>query len=469
MKCEPLSYHPDSSRLFQSIAQQNWAMFLDSAQTENSRWSRYDILAATPRITLTTRGTRTEIQHWQAGKTTAPTQYSQVDPFLLLQRILRAHQSHKPPENFPRLPFYGGAMGYFGYDLGRTLENLPVTETQAETQADTLPDMAIGIYDWAVVIDHQLKQSWLVGKTDSEAHWQALYDCFNQTAPIPAQASPLHLQTPLHSTLEQQAYFQAFQKIQDWIYAGDCYQVNFARCFSAKAATDSDDPWAAYVLLRQKNPAPFSAYINLPDGQILSASPERFLQLRQGRVETCPIKGTRPRHIDAVQDQLIQTQLKNSEKDRAENLMIVDLLRNDLGKVCIPGSIKVPDLFALENFATVHHLVSTITGQLQHDEDAVTLLRACFPGGSITGAPKHRAMQIIDTLEPAKRGIYCGTIGYLGYDGQMDSNIAIRTLSFQQGQIQCWAGGGIVADSEAQAEYQETLDKLAGLLLIFDM
>ena len=224
------------------------------------------------------------------------------------------------------------------------------------------------------------------------------------------------------------------------------------------------DPWVGYRSMRQTNPSPYAAYINLPDGQILSSSPERFLHVRGGKVETRPIKGTRPRSPDPVQDQRLIEALRNSEKDRAENLMIVDLLRNDLGKSCIPGSVMTTEMFSVETFPTVHHLVSTIRGRLADGNDAISLLRGCFPGGSITGAPKLRAMEIIEELEPNRRGVYCGSIGYLGFDGSMDSNIVIRTLVHSNGRIHFSSGGGIVADSDLEQEYQETFDKAAAIM-----
>jgi para-aminobenzoate synthetase component I len=243
--------------------------------------------------------------------------------------------------------------------------------------------------------------------------------------------------------------------------AGDCYQINLAQRFSAAAAGDS---LSAYLMLRSLSPAPYSAFLNLPQGQILCASPERFLRVQNGHVETRPIKGTRPRSSDILQDCKLIEELRSHPKDRAENLMIVDLLRNDLGKSCEPGSVRVPKLFEVESFANVHHLVSTVEGKLAKGRDALHVLRDCFPGGSVTGAPKLRAMQIIGQLEPSRRGIYCGAIGYAGFDGNMDSNIVIRTLVYADNEICCWAGGGIVADSEVAAEYQETLDKASAML-----
>ena len=223
-------------------------------------------------------------------------------------------------------------------------------------------------------------------------------------------------------------------------------------------------PWRGYRAIRAQNPSPFGAYLEYDDFGVLSFSPERFLRLTGNRVVTSPVKGTRPRGASAEEDERLMKELANSAKDRAENLMIVDLLRNDLGRVCRPGSIAVSRLFDVERFASVHHLVSSGTGELRRDDDALSLLRACFPGGSITGAPKIRAMEIIEELEPQRRGVYCGAIGYIGFNGDMDTNIAIRTLVTKGSRAWFWAGGGIVADSEVDAEYKECLDK-AGFLL----
>jgi para-aminobenzoate synthetase component 1 len=263
------------------------------------------------------------------------------------------------------------------------------------------------------------------------------------------------------SNFTRATYQSAFDVVQNYLQEGDCYQVNLAQRYAARA---SGDALQAYLELRRLSPAPYSAFLNMPQARILCASPECFLQVRAGKVETKPIKGTRPRMLDAQQDAQQAQALQHSSKDRAENLMIVDLLRNDLGKSCVAGSVRVPKLFEVESYAQVHHLVSTVTGQLAEGQDALTLLRNCFPGGSVTGAPKQRAMQIIEQLEPHRRGVYCGAIGYVGFDGNMDTNIAIRTLVYSGDEIRFWAGGGIVADSDAAAEYQETLDKAAGML-----
>ena len=446
-----LPYHEDSARLFEAIADLPWAAFLDSGKRYAAH-ARYDILVAEPYATLVTRGKLTEIRHHGASE------LSPEDPFILLKRYLEPAQ-----ENHCDLPFSGGALGYFGYDLARRLERLPVIAEDVEK----LPEMAIGIYDWAVVVDHHSRRSYLASRgrdAETQRKWDELVNCFSKPAEERFRA-PFRITSKIASNLTPEHYAQAFQRIHDYIRAGDCYQVNLAQRFSATAA---GDPWLAYQALRILNPAPFSAYLNTPYAQILSASPERFLKLKDRQVETKPIKGTRPRAGHPRLDAALAEALRESEKDRAENLMIVDLLRNDLGKSCETGSVKVPKLFEVEGFATVHHLVSTVTGTLAKDKGALDLLRGCFPGGSITGAPKLRAMQIIEELEPNRRGVYCGAIGYIGFDGGMDTNIVIRTLVYSAGTIRFWAGGGIVADSRMEDEYQETFDKAAAMLRLLE-
>jgi len=441
-----LPYQEDSARLFEAIADLPWAVFLDSGRHYPAQ-SRYDILSAQPYVRLVTRGALTEIYG-------DAVELSREDPFALLKRALAVD-----PACGGELPFCGGAIGYFGYDLARRLERLPAVAEDAER----IPELAVGIYDWAVVVDHVERRSWLVGQgrdPDTDLKWSRLVGMFSDPPRERARA-PFRILSPVASNLTHDAYARAFRKIRGYIHDGDCYQVNLAQRFSAAA---SGDPWLAYQRLRIINPAPFSAYLNTPYAQILSASPERFLKVEDGRVETKPIKGTRPRAGHARLDAELVEELRASGKDRAENLMIVDLLRNDLSKNCALGSVKVPKLFEVESYATVHHLVSTVTGELRAGRDAIDLLRGCFPGGSITGAPKLRAMQIIEELEPHRRGIYCGAIGYIGFDGGMDANIAIRTLVYSQGSIRFWAGGGIVADSKLEEEYQETFDKAAAML-----
>jgi para-aminobenzoate synthetase component 1 len=445
-----LPYHVDNATYFESIRSKPWPIFLDSGNKQHVD-ARYDILTADPFITLMTLGDNTLITY-ESGET----QLSSDDPFYLLRSILQNYQT--PPSS--DLPFSGGALGYFSYDLGRRLETIP----QIAQDAEHIPSMAIGIYDWAIVSDHKQQKCWLVSHGFSDntpTIWDNLVETIKQ-AQVSRQPSNFHVTSPLRHNFSLKHYQQAFNKIKHYIHEGDCYQVNLAKRFEVDA---QGDPWAAYQLLRKQNAAPFSAYFSTPHVTMLSSSPERLLKVNNKHVETKPIKGTRPRDLDdPVRDKALAGELQASLKDRAENLMIVDLLRNDLGKVCIPGSISVPKPFDLESFSTVHHLVSTITGTLAEEHDAVSLLRACFPGGSITGAPKLRAMEIIEELEPHQRGIYCGSIAYVGFDGKMDSNITIRTLVYSQNRLRFWAGGGIVADSQVDAEYQEINDKAAAML-----
>ncbi len=445
-RVSPLPYLEDSAALFEAIADEPWAVFLDSGRPRSSA-GRLDILAARPFATLVTRGGMTEIRGPEGAR------LSPADPFELLRERLGADDVPAP------LPFCGGAIGYFAYDLARRLERLPARALDAEG----MPEMAVGLYDWAVLVDHAERRSWLASAgrdARGEALWDALLELFSHPPP-PASRQAFRVTGPVRANLDADAYRQAFARIRRYIDAGDCYQVNLALRFAAPAAGDA---WLGYQDLRRLNPAPFAAYLHHPGARILSSSPERFLRLHNGRVETRPIKGTRPRAAAPEADAALARALRESAKDRAENLMIVDLLRNDLGKVCATGSVTVPELFGLESFASVHHLVSTVSGRLAPGRDALDLLRAAFPGGSITGAPKLRAIEIIEELEPHRRGVYCGAIGWLGFNGDMDSNIAIRTLVSSGGQLRFWAGGGIVADSEAAAEYQECLLKAAPML-----
>ena len=446
-----LPYHADSTVLFDRIRHEPWAVFLDSSQGSGPD-ARYDILACDPFLTLTTEGRLTEI------RTRTGVTHSALDPFLLLKASMAPYARN----DASALPFNGGAIGYFSYDLARRLEDLP----EQATDAEHLPQMAIGLYDWAVVVDHELHQCWLIAQGHdprTEARWNSLCELFTGTdAPV---AGTFRVTSAVVSNLSEAAYAHAFAQVKQYIQAGDCYQVNLAQRF---CATAEGDAWVAYRQLRSNSPAPFAAYLNTPAAQILSASPERFLQVSGRAVITRPIKGTRPRGASPEQDQAYAEELQHSLKDRAENLMIVDLLRNDIGKDCAAGTVQVKGLFELESFAHVHHLVSTVTGTLAPGRDAIDLLRDCFPGGSVTGAPKLRAMEIIEELEPHRRGVYCGAIAYLAFNGNMDSNIAIRTAIYADGNIRFWAGGGIVADSVMEKEYRETWDKAANMLHLME-
>ena len=450
---EQLPYQPDSCHYFELVRHLPWAVFLDST-TNTSQDNRYDIIAADPFLTLCTKGEKTVIEQRSGHKKT-----SELDPFHLLQLQLKSF----PIQRTTSLPFCGGAIGHFGYDLGRRIEKLPNIAIDNEEAAD----MLVGIYDWAIITDHQKKQSYIASyglHSQTQPQWSSLLGLLNRQEK--KDNAILSVSGPIRSELSLKQYQTAFNKIKRYIREGDCYQVNLAKRFEVDA---KGDPWYAYKLLREQNAAPFSAFFSAPELTLLSSSPERLLKVHNRQVETKPIKGTRRRDLtDPIRDKALATELEQSIKDRAENLMIVDLLRNDLGKVCKLGSISVPKPFALESFATVHHLVSTITGSLAEKQDAIGLLRACFPGGSITGAPKLRAMEIIEELEPDRRGPYCGSIAYIGFDGNMDSNILIRTLAYNNNKLRFWAGGGIVTDSKVNDEYQEIHDKAAALLALIE-
>ncbi len=442
----PLAYQPDASAYFAAIRDLPWPAWLDSGGG-----GRFDIVVAQPVVTLVTRGDRTEISD------PAGVRISTEDPFVAVRRELG-----EVTEPMPEVPFAGGALGYWSYDLARRIHRIPGIARDAEH----LPEMAVGIYDWAVVIDHQELSARLVSRQRYAGTATRLFQLLERFSSLPSAAQtagPFSVTGPISSDFTPAAYQVAFNEVQEYLRKGDCYQVNLARRYAASA---SGDAYGAYLELRRMSRAPYSAFLDWPQAQILCASPERFLSVCRGKVETKPIKGTRPRSIDPVEDARLAEELAHHPKDRAENLMIVDLLRNDLGKKCKPGSVRTPSLFKVESFANVHHLVSTVEGELRDGYHALDVLRACFPGGSITGAPKQRAMEIIEQLEPYRRGVYCGAIGYVGHDGSMDTNIAIRTLVYSEGTIRCWAGGGIVADSLCEAEYQETLDKAAVMLEI---
>ncbi|QLK46680.1 aminodeoxychorismate synthase component I [Vibrio owensii] len=429
--------------LFSRIEQQPWAMLLRSA-SETHIDSRFDVLVANPIATLETIAGDTQI------KTDTQEYVSQDDPFSLLDELQQQLLPNLELSAEWDLPFVGGALGYFSYDLGRRVESMP----ELATKDLQTPDMAVGLYEWALLIDHKLEKACLVGQNIE----QALQWLNSQS---PADVEDFKLIGDWQSNMTQASYASRFDRVQEYLLSGDCYQINLAQRFNASY---QGSEWQAYTKLEAANQAPFSAFIRMPNSAIVSVSPERFLELKDNIIETKPIKGTRPRSQNAELDQANAHDLQTAEKDQAENLMIVDLLRNDIGRVASPGSVHVPKLFDIESFPAVHHLVSTIRADLDTQYSAADLLRACFPGGSITGAPKVRAMQIIEELEPHRRSAYCGSIGYISRHGRMDTSITIRTLVAEDSKLYAWAGGGVVADSDCAAEYQETLDKLSKIL-----
>jgi para-aminobenzoate synthetase component I len=452
-----LDWTVSTTEVFGHFAHQSWAMLLDSADAPHED-AGYDIICAHPIATLVTRGD-SSVFHLRGGADSADGQQvnSVDDPFTLLQHYLTALY---PVSHHTDLPFSGGAMGSFSYDLGRRIERL----SSMAAQDLSLPEMNIGFYDWALIFDRG-QQRWQLVHYLGEPALQSVLNNIQQMMRQTVGQGDFRLTSPWENQLPKADYQAKFDKIQSYLHSGDCYQINLTQRFSASF---EGDEWAAYLRLRAANKAPFSAFIRLDDAAILSISPERFIRLQGDEIQTKPIKGTLPREADKELDDRAAKTLQSSLKDRAENLMIVDLLRNDIGKVASPGSVRVPRLFDIESFPAVHHLVSTVTATLGVQYQATDLLRAAFPGGSITGAPKIRAMEIIEELEPSRRSIYCGSIGYLSQDRKMDTSITIRTLLAQAGQIHCWAGGGIVADSKVDAEYQESFDKVSRILPLLE-
>tara|TARA_R110001583_G_scaffold112917_3_gene263084 strand:+ start:17793 stop:19217 length:1425 start_codon:yes stop_codon:yes gene_type:complete len=439
-----------------NLSHLDWSIFLDSSDGDHvdSQWS---MLSAHPIATLQSFSGKTLFKQGDF------LEESSLDPFITLneKRLAIFGQTN----NNQQFPFVGGVLGSINYELGYQFEKI---KNANKPETLKLPELSLGFYDWALLYNHQQAEFSLVTcqinqciQSETQLTWQQRFDWLMALINTKPLQSSFKLLNEWQSNMNKSQYSEKFNQIQAYILSGDCYQVNLAQRFKAKY---NGDEYKAYQALLAENRPPFAAFLRLPEQVILSLSPERFLKLDGHSVETKPIKGTRPRFQDPTLDKQSKHALQQSEKDRSENLMIVDLLRNDIGRVCQPGSVKVPSLFDIESFPAVHHLVSTVQGKLAPDVQVEDLLRACFPGGSITGAPKIRAMEIIAELEPDRRQSYCGSIGYISANGKMDMNIAIRTLICVQGNIYCWAGGGLVADSQVDAEYQECFDKVSKIL-----
>lgn len=441
-----LKYQPKMAhQLFSSIQHKPGAILLSSAGAEHPD-SRFDIIVTGPLATFTSSNGHS---NYRVDGDTLPLSDS---PFTCLKEIEHLLPNWRELE--PDLPFCGGLMGLWGYDLGKQIEQIPIN-----AHADlTVPDMSVGLYSWSIVIDHQNQQAFAVGINAKQQYQDLLLSISDNDS---TNKVPFNLTGDWVSNMSKASYVEKFNRVKEYIYAGDCYQINLAQRFQADY---QGSEWLAYQALEESNKGPFSAFIRLEHGAILSVSPERFIRLDDRKMQTKPIKGTRPREQDPIKDQAQKKSLVTAEKDQAENLMIVDLLRNDFGRVATPGSVHVPKLFDVESFPAVHHLVSTVEAELEPNKTASELLEACFPGGSITGAPKVRAMQIIEELEPHARNAYCGSIGYISNNKKMDTSITIRTLVAQNNTLYAWAGGGLVVDSQADEEYQETLDKLGKIL-----
>ena len=494
---EELRPAPDPVRCCERLDGLPYRLFLDSA-AQTTRLGRYSFVMADPVFVVRSRGARVEVEDRRAQASAGADEGEQTvsdgDVLAAVRRLVAPH-AFAPVADLPS--FQGGLAGFIAYDWGLTLERL------LEPRFDDLglPDTLLGIYDWTLAWDHVSGRAWLIstglpetgGVREARARERAavvrewIDGGVSSQAPqglkikarptlspsmegravarppaYPVDAGWWPESLELRSSFTHRGYLDAVQRVREYIFAGDIFQANLSQRFEAPFA---ESPWAYYRRLRARNAAPFAVYMEAPEAVVVSASPERFLRVdANGHVETRPIKGTRPRGVGPEHDAALAQALAESAKDRAENLMIVDLMRNDLSRVCAPRSVRVSELFSLERYPTVHHLVSTVVGDLESGHDALDPLRAAFPGGSITGAPKLRAMEVIAELEPSRRGVYCGSIGYWSLSGDLDMNIAIRTALAQDDRIFFSAGGGIVADSDPESEYRETLDKARALI-----
>jgi len=449
-----LAVEADAARLFEPLRALPYPFLLESSLPVEGlgRWS---IMGADPPLVLRSRDDRIRME--DGGR--SHTFYG--DPLRELRHLL--HSFRLPPGP---LPFAGGAVGYFAYDLGRRLERLP----RLAVDDLGMDDLCLGFYDRAVLVDGASGEVWAVScgypENDPVSRMERARGRLEElerivTGPVGGERvasvqGPYRVSCPF----DRESYVRAVEKVREYIAAGEIFQANISQRFSLSGRPD---PWAVYRRLRVLSPAPMAAFLGFPDVQAACSSMERFLKVNGTRVETRPIKGTRPRGAGPEEDRRLAGELWNSAKDRAELVMIVDMERNDLGRVCRTGSVRVPELFRLETYATVYHLVATVTGELAPGRDVADLLAAAFPGGSISGAPKVRAMEIIEEVEPVRRGLYTGSIGYLGFDGDADLNIVIRTLVFRDGRVHWQVGGGITYDSDPEMEYRETLDKARAL------
>lgn len=440
-----------SFEIFTVFKDRKNSFFLDSGM-DHEKLGRYSFIGFDPIETIKSKNGKVTVQ------CNGDTKEFISNPFRELEKLLEKYKSSYSCN----IPFAGGAVGYLGYDLCHHLEKLPRT---AVDDVD-IPDMFFGIYDGIIAIDHLEKKTYAAALgviTDA----QQIIDEI-ESAILEADKNGVSIEMPqvkdspvIESNFTKEDYLEALQKIKDYIRSGDIYQVNMTQRFRCKTQLQ---PYELYTRLRTINPAPFACYMDFDEGHILSSSPERFMQIRGKKAQTRPIKGTRPRGANAAEDEANRKELENSEKDKSELLMIVDLERNDLGKVCKTGSVKVTELFCIEEYPTVFHLVSTVEGELRDDVGALECIEASFPGGSITGAPKIRAMQVIDELEPTQRNIYTGSIGYIGFNDDADFNIVIRTILQKGEDAYFQAGGGIVWDSDKEFEYEETLHKARALV-----
>ena len=459
---EELNSQLTAAEAFELFHNQPHSFFLDGGM-DPMRLGRYSFIGMDPFLVMNSRGSQVTIVRPDRQES------EKGNPFDVLGRLLDTYRLESAP--YP-IPFLGGAVGYLSYDLCHFIERLPSTAKDDLM----LPESYFGFYDTLVAFDNLENKAYIISTgfpeldrkrrlKRAEMRLKQMKSRLSEPLPTTSKANSgsdgKTTEALLKSNFTPEGYMEAINRVREYIAAGDVFQVNISQRFETELTVT---PYELFRRLRQINPAPFAAYLNFNGITIISASPERFLRLDSEWVETRPIKGTRPRGKNSVEDDVLAQELLTSAKDRAENVMIVDLERNDLGRVCQYGTVKVTELAILETFPTVFHLTSTVIGKLRPDKNRIDLLKAAFPGGSITGAPKVRAMEIIDELEPTRRSVYTGAIGYLSFAGNLDLNIVIRTFIIKDNRAYFQVGGGIIYDSDAEAEYQETLDKARALI-----
>jgi len=459
---EELSLNKNPFRIYQCFSDESYSFFLDSGM-DPGKLGRFSFLGVEPFLKFVSKGKDifVDCQGWK--------KHFSGNPFYVLMSLLDRYRSDFRDEH---IPFWSGAVGYFAYDLKNHIEKLP--DTAAEDL--NIPDCILCFYDCVLVFDNSEKKAYLVSSGFPELgrkrllRAKARLENLKDRLSLPARRDSLFssgiepsraLYNNLQSNFTKSGYINAVLKAKEYIKRGDIYQVNLSQRFNRDI---NIEPFRLYSVSRAINPAPFASYLNFGDIKILSASPERFIKVTDKNIQTRPIKGTRPRGKNKIEDALLKNELVRSIKDRAENLMIIDLERNDLGRICEYGSVKVSEFMICEEYPTVFHLTSTIEGRLRENIQPTDILINCFPGGSITGAPKIRAMEIIEELETVKRNIYTGSIGYICFNGDMDTSIAIRSFIIKDNTAYFSVGGGIVWDSDPEKEYEETLDKARALI-----
>ena len=469
---EELATSLTTPELFGLINDKPYSFFLDSGM-DPRRLGRYSFLGSEPFLVISSRGSEITLIR---GK---EREVQRGNPFDTMGKLLEVFRLDHCPAP---VPFLGGAVGYFGYDLCHFTERLPSTAMDDLR----LPESCLAFYDTVLAFDHLERKAFVVAtgfpemeegqrlrrarmRLEETKSWLHATSGIQESdfsrsrilGDSEFESQHESQEITLKSNFTPEEYVGAVNRVREYIAAGDVFQVNLSQRFEADLKIS---PFELYKRLRGVNPAPFAGYLNFPEVTVVSASPERFLKVQSDLVETRPVKGTRPRGRNPIEDESLAAELAHSAKDCAENLMIVDLERNDLGRVCRYGTVKVTELAILETFPTVFHLTSTVTGRLRRGKNNIDLLKATFPGGSITGAPKVRAMEIIDEIEPTRRSVYTGSMGYLGFNDDMDINIVIRTFLIKEGKVCFQVGGGIIYDSDAEAEYVETLDKAKALI-----